>query len=170
MAAPPIPSPSRRGLTRPTGHEVVRHLQSLQILQDATGKRVIARPARLQPTLIAILTALQMPATIFIEPRVRDGPDERGRIKLLIAEIWVRNRYWSHGAWTLLPTSDASENSRPTLDVVTANVAYLAQQQDSRVTRWKTVNGGKDWTKVTFPLSYCTRRWIWILAHAPRAP
>ncbi len=61
--------------------------------------------------------------------------------------------HWSHGAWTLLPTPDASENSRPTLDMVTAHVAYMAQQQDSRVTLWKTVNGGKNWTKVTFPLS-----------------
>ncbi len=75
QAALPIPSPSRRVLTRPTGHEVVRHLQSLQILHDATGERVIALPTRLQPTLIAMLTALQMPATIFTKPCVRGGPD-----------------------------------------------------------------------------------------------
>ncbi len=61
--------------------------------------------------------------------------------------------HWSHGVWKSLPTPDASQKSSPTLDLVTAKVAYVAQQQSSRVTLWKTVNGGKDWAKVSFPLS-----------------
>ncbi len=71
----PIPSPSRRILTRPTGHEVVRHWQSLQVMRDAeTGARVIALPALDHPTLQAILEALQMPLTVFPELPIRAGP------------------------------------------------------------------------------------------------
>ncbi|MCY0899840.1 MAG: hypothetical protein OWU33_13105 [Firmicutes bacterium] len=47
----PIPSPSRRVLTRPTGHELIRHLQSGHIARDAaTGARVIALPTIYHPT------------------------------------------------------------------------------------------------------------------------
>ncbi len=39
----PLPSSSRRVLTRPTGHELIRHLQGVHIERDATtGARVIA--------------------------------------------------------------------------------------------------------------------------------
>lgn len=37
-AAVPIPSPSRRVLTHPTGHDVVRHLARVQVTHDATGQ------------------------------------------------------------------------------------------------------------------------------------
>jgi transposase len=71
----PIPSPSRRVLTRPTGHELIRHLQSVHIARDAaTGARVIALPTIYHPTLQAICEALQMPPTVFTEPPVRAGP------------------------------------------------------------------------------------------------
>lgn len=71
----PIPSPSRRVLTRPTGHELIRHLQSVQVARDAqTGARVIALPTIYHPTLVAILDALQMPPTVFTEPPVRAAP------------------------------------------------------------------------------------------------
>ena len=71
----PIPSPSRRVLTRPTGHELIRHLQGVHIARDAaTGARVIALPTIYHPTLQAICEALQMPPTVFTEPPVRAGP------------------------------------------------------------------------------------------------
>ncbi|MDA8204601.1 MAG: IS1634 family transposase [Thermaerobacter sp.] len=50
----PIPSPSRGMLTHPTGHEIVRHLESLQIVRDPDGSRHIA----LEPPLHATLTAV----------------------------------------------------------------------------------------------------------------
>lgn len=70
----PIPSPSRRVLTRPTGHEVVRHLQSLQVVRLDSGARVIALPQIFHATLEAILAGLQIPATVFTEPPLRDPP------------------------------------------------------------------------------------------------
>lgn len=70
----PIPSLSRRILTHPTGHEIVRHLRGLQVDRDADGHRVIAFPAPLQPTLRAILEALQMPTTVFTEAPLRNPP------------------------------------------------------------------------------------------------
>lgn len=70
-AGTPIPSPSRRVLTRPTGHEVVRHLRSLHIERDEAGERIIALDPIFLPTLEAILEALHMSPTVFTVPPVR---------------------------------------------------------------------------------------------------
>ena len=75
QAQVPIPSPSRRVLTRPTGHEVVRHLQSLQVVRLDSGDRAIALPQIFHATLEAILDGLRIPATVFTEPPLRDPPD-----------------------------------------------------------------------------------------------
>ena len=75
VSAVPIPSPVRRVLTRPTGHEVVRHLQSLQVVLTAAGERLIALPPTLHATLEALLEALHMSPTIFTNPPLRRHPD-----------------------------------------------------------------------------------------------
>lgn len=69
-----IPSPSRRVLKNPTGHEIVRHLESLQVTRDTAGKRTVALPSILHATLAAILDALHMPITVFTEPPLREPP------------------------------------------------------------------------------------------------
>jgi transposase len=69
-----IPSPSRRVLKNPTGHEIVRHLESLQVTRDSAGKRTVALPSILHATLAAILDALHMPITVFTEPPLREPP------------------------------------------------------------------------------------------------
>lgn len=54
----PIPSPSRRGLPRPTGHDLIRHWQGVQIECDpATGPRRLALPRIVPPTLLACCDA-----------------------------------------------------------------------------------------------------------------
>lgn len=63
-----IPSPSRRVLKNPTGHEVVRHLESLHVTQGPTGQRVVSLPRIFHAPLEAILQALDMPITVFTEP------------------------------------------------------------------------------------------------------
>jgi transposase len=73
-AAVAIPSPSRRVLKNPTGHEVVRHLDSLHVAQGPTGQRVVSLPRIFHATLEAILKALDMPITVFTEPPLRDPP------------------------------------------------------------------------------------------------
>jgi hypothetical protein len=73
-AAVVIPSPSRRVLTDPTGHEVVRHLESLHVSQDPTGQRVVSLPRIFHAALEAILKALDMSITVFTEPSLRDPP------------------------------------------------------------------------------------------------
>ncbi len=73
-AAGPIPSPSRRVLTRPAGHEVGRHLTGLQVTRDAPGHRTVTLPKPFPATLWAILEALQMPIRVFTEPPLRDPP------------------------------------------------------------------------------------------------
>lgn len=67
-SAATIPSPSRRILKHPTTHEVVRHLESLQIVADAAGARHIAMDPLFHPTLEAICTALGMAETVFTTP------------------------------------------------------------------------------------------------------
>ncbi len=69
-----IPSPSRRQLKNPTGHEIVRHLENLQVTLDPAGNRTVALPAILHPTLTAIMDALHMPITVFTEPPLREPP------------------------------------------------------------------------------------------------
>ncbi len=69
-----IPSPSRRVLKQPTGHEIVRHLESLQVVQGPAGIRTVALPTIFHATLAAILEALHMPVTVFTEPPLRDSP------------------------------------------------------------------------------------------------
>lgn len=76
----PIPSPSRRMLKHPTGHEVVRHLESLQVVTDAEGQRHIALDPLFHPTLAAILQALGMSDTVFTVP------PHRLRIPIELAE------------------------------------------------------------------------------------
>lgn len=71
----PIPSPSRRVLTRPTGHARIRHLQGVQIERDpATGQRILALPRIFHPTLLACCDACPLPLTVFTKPPVRAGP------------------------------------------------------------------------------------------------
>jgi transposase len=67
-SALPIPSPSRRMLTHPTGHEIVRHLESLQIVPDPDGHRQIALEPALHATFTAVMEALDMDATVFTTP------------------------------------------------------------------------------------------------------
>ena len=62
----PVPSPSRRVLHRPTGHEVVR---------SDDGQRTIALATMIQPTLVAILEGLQMSPAVFTDPPRRESPD-----------------------------------------------------------------------------------------------
>ena len=71
----PLPSPSRRVLHRPTGHEVVRHLQSLQVVRTNDDQRTIALATMLQPTLVAILEGLRMSPAVFTDPPRRESPD-----------------------------------------------------------------------------------------------
>ena len=71
----PVPPPSRRVLQRPTGHEVVRHLQSLQVVRSDDGQRTIALATMLQPTLVAILEGLRMSPAVFTDPPRRESPD-----------------------------------------------------------------------------------------------
>ena len=66
-----IPSPSRRWLTHPTGHEVVRLLESLQVAIDPQGQRHIALDPLFHPTLEAILTAVGIPDSTFTIPPMR---------------------------------------------------------------------------------------------------
>lgn len=61
----PIPSPSRRMLKHPTGHEVIRHLESVQVVHDPHGTRHIALDPSLQPTFEAICQALGMDETVY---------------------------------------------------------------------------------------------------------
>ena len=63
-----IPSPSRRMLTHPTGHEIVRHLESLQIVTDPHGDRQIALEPALHTTFTTILQAVGMKDTVFTTP------------------------------------------------------------------------------------------------------
>ena len=63
-----IPSPSRRMLTHPTGHEIVRHLESLQIVTDPHGRRQIALEPALHATFTTILQAVGMEDTVFTTP------------------------------------------------------------------------------------------------------
>lgn len=68
-----IPSPSRRVLKQPTGHEIVRHLESLQVVHGPAGTRTVALPTIFH-ALAAILEALHMPVTVFTDPPLRDSP------------------------------------------------------------------------------------------------
>ena len=61
----PIPSPSRRMLKHPTGHEVIRHLESVQVVQDSRGTRHIALEPLLHPTFEAVCQALGMEETVY---------------------------------------------------------------------------------------------------------
>lgn len=63
-----IPSPSRRVLTHPTGHEIVRHLHSVQVIPLPSGARQVAVPQRFHATFLAILEALSLPDTVYTEP------------------------------------------------------------------------------------------------------
>ena len=63
-----IPSPSRRMLTHPTGHEVVRHLESLQVVMESDGQRHIALDPLFHATLAAVLNALGMEDKVFTTP------------------------------------------------------------------------------------------------------
>ncbi len=72
-----IPSPSRRLLTHPTGHQVVRvvvsttSLKSLQVATHPQGQHHIALDPLFHPTLEAILTAVGIPDSTFTIPPVR---------------------------------------------------------------------------------------------------
>lgn len=70
----PIPSPSRRVLTRPPGHEVVRHVASLQGTRDAMGQSPVTLPKIFPAPLLAILEALHRPLSVFPVPPLRDPP------------------------------------------------------------------------------------------------
>lgn len=63
-----IPSPARRVLTHPTGHEIIRHLHSVQVIPLPSGARQVAVPHPLQATFLAILAALSLPDTVYTEP------------------------------------------------------------------------------------------------------
>jgi transposase len=71
-----IPSPSRGVLTRPTGHEVVRHLESLQVVRDPDGTRHIALDPLFHATCTAILAAAGMEAAVFTTPPVDWNSDQ----------------------------------------------------------------------------------------------
>lgn len=65
-----IPSPARRVLTHPTGHEIVRHLHAVQVIPFPSGARQVAVPQRFHATFLAILQALSLPDTVYTEPPV----------------------------------------------------------------------------------------------------
>ncbi len=69
-----IPSPSRRQLSRPTGHEVVRPLESVQVVTDPDGQRHIALDPLFHPTLDTVLRALDVPETVFTTQPERPIP------------------------------------------------------------------------------------------------
>lgn len=64
----PIPSPARRVLTHPTGHEIIRHLHSVQVIPLPSGARQVAVPQPFQATFLAILEALSLPDSVYTEP------------------------------------------------------------------------------------------------------
>ena len=61
-----MPSSSRQVLKNPTDHEVVRHLESLRVIQDPTRQRVVSLPRIFH----AILEVLAIPITVFTESPV----------------------------------------------------------------------------------------------------
>ena len=64
----PIPSPSRRVLTRPTAHELFRHLRGLQVTRQPDGTRAVSLPEPFHATFWAFLKALRLPERCFTEP------------------------------------------------------------------------------------------------------
>ncbi|AEJ41272.1 hypothetical protein TPY_3116 [Sulfobacillus acidophilus TPY] len=72
-----IPSPSRRILPHPTGHEVIRLLEFLQVVTDPQGHRHIGLDPLFHPTLEAIWLALSVSEIVFTTP-----PDRQGSITI----------------------------------------------------------------------------------------
>jgi hypothetical protein len=64
------------GLPRPTGHEVVRHLEFLQGVRDPDGTRHIALDPLFHATCTAILAAAGMDATVFTTPPIDSNTDQ----------------------------------------------------------------------------------------------
>lgn len=62
-----IPSPSRRVLTRPTAHELFRHLHALQVVPQADGTRTVSLPEPFHATFQAFMTALRLPDQYFTQ-------------------------------------------------------------------------------------------------------
>lgn len=88
----PSPSPSCRVLTRPTTHEMIRHLRSVRVVRDTrTGTRVIAPPIY-HPTLAAILDALQVPPTVSNRPYELRRPKASANI-IGTTRMWVRQSW-----------------------------------------------------------------------------
>lgn len=67
-SAVPIPSPSRRVLTRPTAHELFRHLRALQVTPQPDGSRAVSLPEPFHATFWAFLKALRLPDRYFTQP------------------------------------------------------------------------------------------------------
>jgi hypothetical protein len=78
----PIPSPSRRVLTRPTGQELFRHLRSLQVPLQPDGTRVVSLPERFHATFWACLTALRSPERCFTDPPRLGSPEKSGKARV----------------------------------------------------------------------------------------
>ncbi|PSR24366.1 MAG: transposase, partial [Sulfobacillus thermosulfidooxidans] len=66
--AVPIPSPSRRVWTRPTAHELFRHLRALQVTPQPDGSRTVSLPEPFHATFWAFLKVLRLPERYFTEP------------------------------------------------------------------------------------------------------
>ncbi len=64
----PIPSPVRRGLTRPTAHELFRHLAPVQTHLQPDGTRGVSLPERLHASFVAFLDALHLDERCYTHP------------------------------------------------------------------------------------------------------
>ena len=68
QATDPIPSPVRRWLTRPTAHELFRHLAPVQTHLEVDGTRGVSLPERLHATFVAFLEALRFDERCYTRP------------------------------------------------------------------------------------------------------
>ncbi len=69
-----IPSPARRVLTRPTAHELFRHLATVQTEVQPDGTRQVSLPERFHDTFVAFLEALQLDERCYTRPPRPCGP------------------------------------------------------------------------------------------------
>lgn len=120
----PIPSPSRRVLTRPTGHEVVRHLASLQVTRDSTGQRTVTLPKiSMRPywpsgrLFTCLLASLRYPHCA-----------NRRHEKPLTDKFGVRNRCTYHGQTTWVYSLSGTNGLTATVYFVGDRLAVVVNQ------------------------------------------
>ena len=70
----PLPTPSRGRLARPTGYEVLRHLQGIQVLWRDADSRYLAVPPIYRPAFDTILAARSSAETLYTRVPARAAP------------------------------------------------------------------------------------------------